>query len=222
MSQPSQTSDGIVVNGDRRWLVLLPGFQTPASAYRGLAEAIAAGGPTVYVPQVVRPGPMALLGKPDVQTEAVRATAVVAAVRRARKPTAVVVAGHSRGGLAAWLMADHVDLDGLVLIDPVDAAGPRPRRPAFTLQPTLLPYEALIIGAGRAGPCAPAGVNHEAFAGATPGCRHVVLPDLGHADILSGRWRSGGRRLCGGGADPAAGRQAVAGLIGAVMRSARA
>lgn len=219
MSHRANNSEGLVVHGNRQWLVLLPGFQAPASAYRLLAETIAAQGPTVYVPQVVKPGGMSLFGKPDVRTEAVRATALISAMRRVRKPASVVVAGHSRGGLAAWLMAPHVELDGLVLIDPVDAAGPRPRKPAFTLDPVSLPYEALIIGAGRGGPCAPAGVNHAAFAAATPGCRHVVVPDLGHADILSGRWRTGGRRLCGGGTDPAAALQAVADLIIAVMPS---
>lgn len=218
MRMRTSKPDGLIAYGNRQWVVLLPGFQTPASAYQDLAGAISAQGPTVYVPQVVRPGAKSLLGKPDVRTEAVRAAALVAAIRRDRRPAGVVVAGHSRGGLAAWLLAAHVELDGLALIDPVDAAGPRPRRPAYTLVPKLLPYQALIIGAGRSGPCAPAGVNHVAFADATPGCRHVVLPDLGHADILCGRWRSAGRRLCGGGGEPEANLQQVADLLAGVIR----
>lgn len=217
MAARAADRDGLVVPGNRDWLVLLPGFQTPAPAYRELAQQLALLGPTVYVPQVVRPGPRLLLGRPDVRAEAVRAAALIAAVRRNHRPRSVVLAGHSRGGLAAWLAAAHIELDGLALIDPVDAAGPRPRRPQYTVTPVELPYRALIIGAGVGGPCAPASVNHAAFASATPGCRHVVLPDLGHADILSGRWRELGRRLCRGGIDPAGGLRDVAHLLATTL-----
>ena len=207
---------GVFVQGqDAVWLVLLPGFQTPAGAYHDLAVTVAGHGPTVFVPQLVRPGFGSLLGRPDVSTEAVRAAALVAAIRRDQQPGSVVLAGHSRGGLAAWLVAAHVPLEGLVLIDPVDAAGPRPRHGTFTTRTLQLTFKALIIGAGVNGPCAPESVNHRAFAAATPGCRHVVIDDLGHADVLSGRLRSPGRRLCKGGTDPDRALRRVADLIGA-------
>ena len=43
-----------------------------------------------------------------------------------------------------------------------------------------------------------------------------MVTDLGHADILEGRARSLGRRLCGGGRDPDRARDAVTALLAAV------
>jgi pimeloyl-ACP methyl ester carboxylesterase len=154
-----------------------------------------------------------------VRTEAVRGAATLAAVRAKRAPSRVVLAGHSRGGLAAWLIAAHVALDGLALIDPVDASGPRPRRPHFTLHRLHAPCPVLVIGAGVQGRCAPSPVGHHAFAAATEGCTHIVLPDLGHADILSSRWRSTGGRVCGSGRDPEAAIRTVADLVCGALAS---
>jgi alpha-beta hydrolase superfamily lysophospholipase len=210
---------GLFVPGGSEWIVLLPGFQIPARAYRDVADAIAARGPTVFVPQLVAPGPLPLLGRPDVRTEAVRGAATLSALRAKRSPSRVVLAGHSRGGLAAWLIAAHVALDGLALIDPVDASGPRPRTPHFTVHPLRAAFPVLVIGAGIEGRCAPSPVGHRAFAAATEGCNHIVLPDLGHSDILSRGWRGPGARLCGGGRDPEAAIRTVADLIcGALSR----
>ena len=51
------------------------------------------------------------------------------------------------------------------------------------------------------------------FAAAAPQARHVVVPLLGHADMLDGGARSFGRRLCGGAPDPDEGCAAVSSLL---------
>jgi hypothetical protein len=87
------------------------------------------------------------------------------------------------------------------------------------LHPLRALFPVLVIGAGIQGRCAPSPVGHHAFAAATEGCTHIVLPDLGHSDILSRGWRSTGARLCGGGRDPEAAIRTVADLIcGALTR----
>jgi pimeloyl-ACP methyl ester carboxylesterase len=129
----------------------------------------------------------------------------------------LVLAGHSRGGQAAWraanLLAADVVLDALVLVDPVDGGGRAPQVPTATTHPVAFTCPTLVVGAGLSGRCAPVPVNHEVFAAASPHARHVVVPQLGHADILEGRARSFGRRLCGGAVDPDAGRAAVSSLL---------
>jgi hypothetical protein len=51
------------------------------------------------------------------------------------------------------------------------------------------------------------------FAAAAPDAGHVVVPTIGHGDILDDRPAATARRLCGGAADPAPGRKAVTALI---------
>ncbi|HNO16378.1 MAG TPA: hypothetical protein PKH30_09555, partial [Actinomycetota bacterium] len=115
----------------------------------------------------------------------------------------VYLAGHSRGGQAAWLAAGEIpELAGLFLLDPVDGQGRRPQQDLSTRVPSAFSGDACILGAGVTGPCAPVGANHEQFARATPQAIHLLVADLGHADMLDGRARSLGRRLCGGGKDP--------------------
>ena len=74
-----------------------------------------------------------------------------------------------------------------------------------------------MAAAGVSGPCAPVGANHEQFARATPQSVHIVVEDLGHADMLQGRARTLGRRLCGGGTDPDAARGVCTGLLADFM-----
>jgi pimeloyl-ACP methyl ester carboxylesterase len=126
------------------------------------------------------------------------------------------LAGHSRGGQAAWRAAQLLggECAGLMLVDPVDGGGgPRPAERTSTAAPVALNCAALIIGAGLGGRCAPAAVNHECFAEACPTATHVVVPDMGHADVLTGRALRLGRLLCGGGSDPAAARRQVTDLM---------
>lgn len=194
-------------------LVFLPGFMAPAGWYRALLAPVADQGlAQVRIPQVYRPGPAALGGRPSVVEEAERAAQLVRGL--ARDGHEVWLGGHSRGGQAAWRAAELVGPAGLVLVDPVDGSGRRTGA-VTTARPARFGLVPLVVGAGIGGPCAPEAVNHERFAAAAPRRIHVVVPDCGHADILVGRARDLGRRLCGGGAAPDAARTAVTALLAA-------
>lgn len=200
-------------------LVLLPGFMSPPQAYAALVAPVAAAGVLVDVPTLYPRGLGTLLGRHTVEEEAEAATGVVrshfAAGRR------IVLAGHSRGGQAALRAGRSLGdaIAALVLVDPVDGAGRRPSVRTSTAVAAVAPWPALVIGAGIGGPCAPAPVNHDAFAEALPGSGHVVVRGLGHADVLEGRSRALGRRLCGGADDPDPGRALVGELLLAVVES---
>lgn len=193
-------------------LIFLPGFMTSVDAYADLFESLVGAGVTVIVPQLYRRGVGALLGKVPVTDEAQAAANLVA-----QQPGRVVLGGHSRGGQAAWIAAGLVDVAGVCLVDPVDGEGRRPSGPVSTTVPAGFTCPALIVGAGVTGACAPQQVNYEQFARATPQAQVEVLADMGHADILTGRARSLGRRLCGGGTDPDHARGVCAALITAFV-----
>lgn len=207
-----------VGTGGDRVLVLLPGFITPARSYAALVRPLAAADPglRVIVPQLYGVGPGVLAGRHSVAQEASEATELVAGVASRGAP--VWLAGHSRGGQAAWLAAEALEERtrpaGLILIDPVDTAGPGSvpaRPPRFTL-------ECLVIGAGTGSRCAPAGLNHQRFAAAAPRRIHATVPGCGHADVLTGRALRWGRALCGGGPDPQRARATVTALMAAHLR----
>lgn len=202
---------GIEIGGPApRVLVFLPGFMAPAGLYRSLLEPLADPGRTqVRIPQIYRPGLRALAGRPWVQDEARMAAELI---DTAASGARVWLAGHSRGGQAAWLAAELCHVDGLIVVDPVDGAGPRSAA-RTTARPPRFDVVPLVIGAGIGGPCAPAHLNHERFAAAAPRRIHAVLPKCGHADMLGGGPRELGRRLCGGGPAPDAARRAVTGLM---------
>lgn len=200
-------------------LVLLPGFMIAASAYSALAEAVADAGSTVIVPQLYRRGIGALAGRAPVTAEARAASGLVRSVAAERPDARVHLGGHSRGGQAAWRAAGGLIDDGLpvslVLLDPVDGEGRRPAGPTATAAPAAFAVPTLIVGAGVAGQCAPERINHQQFARANPSAPHVIVDGLGHADLLTGRARDLGRRLCGGGPDPDVARAVTAELIAA-------
>ncbi len=202
-------------------LVFLPGFLSAASSYRALLEPVAAAGTTVLVPQLYRRGIGALAGRVPVSAEASAAADLVRATADQRGTSSVFLAGHSRGGQAAWraagLLAAEGRPAGLVLFDPVDGEGRRPSAPAATAAPAAFACPTLVIGAGLGGRCAPEPVNHRAFATATPHARYVVVRGFGHADVLEGRARLLGRRLCGGADDPDPGRDACSSLLTAFL-----
>ncbi|MBK6763157.1 MAG: hypothetical protein IPG68_07690 [Micrococcales bacterium] len=193
--------------GGDRTLVFLPGFMTAASAYAALLDPV---GVSLVVPQLYPRGLAALRGKHTVRQETEAAVQLVAGL-----PGRVFLAGHSRGGQAAWLAAGVLGerVAGLCLVDPVDGQGRRPARDLVTRRFAEYIGPTWIIGAGVSGPCAPVGANHEQFVRATPEAVHLVVPDLGHADILQGRARGFGRRLCGGGQDPDRARALCSGLL---------
>jgi pimeloyl-ACP methyl ester carboxylesterase len=203
-------------------LVFCPGFLVAPAAYAALLGPVADRGIRVVVPRLVRPGPRLLLGGVSPATEADRAAAVVASVRDAAAGTAPVwIGGHSRGGGVAWIVAatGRVPVAGVVVVDPVAGGGP-PWIRAATPDPLPTGLPALVLGAAIGGRCAPTGRNHVAFATAAPHATHVVVPDCGHADVLDDAAARRGRRLCGGGSDPARARRVVAGRIGDAVRAA--
>ena len=206
-----------------RSVVLLPGFLSSPRSCSTLVAALDAAGSEVVVPSLA-PGRLALLtGRYTVEQEGVDAAAVVRAeIARGRR---VLLAGHSRGGQAALRAArilvarddERAGLLGLVLLDPVDGGGRRPAARTTTAWRSALGVPTTVVGAGHGGPCAPEPVNHVAFADAIPEARHVVVEGMGHADLLDGRERALGRRLCGGADDPDPARGLVAALLVAAL-----
>lgn len=124
----------------------------------------------------------------------------------------VLLGGHSRGGLVAYLAAEEIEPAALVLIDPVSGDG-GPQALPQPLPAARFECPSFVVGCGIGERCAPVGRNHEVFAAALPGCRHTVLPECGHADMLDGTAARLGRRLCGGGPDPERARDAVRAAI---------
>ncbi|MCB0916579.1 MAG: alpha/beta fold hydrolase [Actinobacteria bacterium] len=203
-------------------LLLLRGFATPATAYDVLVAPLRSAGVPVLVPEFY--GLNGYLGRYTAADEAADAITLLA-----QTDSPVLVAGHSRGGQVAWRLAQSlatsgsapaIDLRGLVLIDPVDGAGPRATSRLATANDAAFTIPTLIIGAGIGGRCAPSGANHTAFARATPSADHIVIEQMGHADILSGTALAIGRRLCGGAPNPAVPRAEVTGLLTSSYRSA--
>ena len=201
-----------------RLLVFLPGFLASPGSCRRLLDDVAASGVTVVAERLYRPGPSVLAGRFTADDEATAAERVVADARAVHAPDELWLAGHSRGGQAAWLLADRVTATGVIVLDPVDGAGRRPTALHAAAQPATFGARTLVVGAGRSGRCAPAAVNHEHFArAAPPGSTHVVLPAMGHGDILDDRPARLSRWLCGGSDEPANERATVAQLMSAFI-----
>ena len=190
-------------------IVFLPGFLAKPENYRALLESVADAGIAV-VGADLRDGRGAQLrGQPSANVEAARAIALTRDLGDSGRR--VWLAGHSRGGQIAWRAAPGTAVAGLILIDPVDGEGRKPE-PTTTREPVRFAHRPLVIGAGLGGPCAPANVNHDAFAAAAP-TTHLVLPDCGHADMLDTWPRRLGRLACHGGTRPDAARETIAGLM---------
>ena len=133
-----------------------------------------------------------------------------------------MIAGHSRGGQAAFLAAGELAaagdlLSAVALVDPVDGEGRAPTAPLSTVGGARFDCRTLVVGAALGGRCAPEPVNHAVFAAAIPQARYAVVRELGHADMLGGRARAFGRRLCGGAADPDPGRALCTQLLAALV-----
>lgn len=199
-----------------RLLLFLPGFLASPAAYRELLDPVSGPDLTVFVPQLYFPSPRVLMGRYCVADEA-RAAADLVGDRQGLGVD-VWLGGHSRGGQAAWIAASLLEraghpCTGLILIDPVDGAGPRSSAPKATAKVAVFGGRPLIVGAGIGGPCAPQALNHYRFARAAPSSLHLVVADMGHADVLVGWNLTVGRRLCGGGRNPQQARRTVTDLI---------
>jgi hypothetical protein len=102
---------------------------------------------------------------------------------------------------------------GLALGAGAAGAGRPPAPATASAEPVRFTCPCLVVGAGIGGRCAPEPVNHAVFAAAAPYARHVVVPTIGHGDILDDRPAARARRLCGGAPAPEPGRAAVTALI---------
>ncbi len=194
-------------------LLFLPGFLAPPSAYRALLTPVAAGGVEVVVPALYRPGPGVLSGRFGPAEEAERAVALGDEVVGTGR--ALWLAGHSRGGLVAWMASARLPVGGVALLDPV--AGGVPWQAPGPLPAGGATGEVLIVGCGRGSRCAPADRNHATFARAIARARVVLLPDAGHADLLDGTAGRLGSLSCGAGADPAGTRASIAAQLVAFL-----
>jgi len=195
-------------------IVFFPGFMVSPWSYRSLFTSIVSDRTSIVAPQMYRRGPRALAGRPSASEEAEQGVRLVEHLRATRRPDTVWLAGHSRGGQVAWRVAERVDPDGVVVIDPVDGSGRHPTALAAAAEPAGFTARTLVVGAGLGGRCAPDPVNHRHFAAAAPpGATHVVIDTMGHGDVLDDRPARASRRLCGGSADPAHERNTVAELI---------
>ncbi len=181
-----------------------------------MLQPVADAGVRVVIASLYERGLATLFGKVTVADEAERAVEFIRSIEIESPTDRIFLAGHSRGGQAAFRAASLVpgdELAGLILLDPVDGQGRNPSSRTATATETTCTVPTLIIGAGISGRCAPEGVNHVQFAEASPRARYVMVSELGHADMLDDRARNAGRRLCGGSDQPDVGRQACTELL---------
>jgi chlorophyllase len=154
--------------------------------------------------------------------------------------TRVSIAGHSRGGKAAFALAlGHAEfsprLAALVAVDPVDGmgVGRQTQPPIITGRNGSLRLLApvMVVGTGLSGlpngplvpPCAPTGVSHDAFFDECAGDRcHLVARDYGHTDMMDddtpGARGLLTRALCRSGGARAPMRRFVAGATVALLK----
>lgn len=200
-------------------LIFDHGFMSPPNSYTALLDPLRRAGIEVVTPKFYGAA-AGLTGRYTVLDEARALAELVHSLpARHRRGSDVSslpwLAGHSRGGQAVWRAAEMLgaDIGGLIVIDPVDGSGPRSKSAKVTDHPAHIGVPTLIVGAGRGGSCAPTGLNHEMFAQAHPAAAHIVIEEMGHADILSGAALTWGRLLCRGGSQPQRYRRQVSDLM---------
>lgn len=188
------------VDGVYPVVVLQHGFSLRNTAYNDMAVHLASHGYVVVAPQMYAPS---LFGSPTTLEEAEAAETLYDWLKGnldSRVPVTADMekfglAGHSRGGKAAWLVlkGGYVGVDAIAGIDPVDGTGgPLGGEARVTEGGFAFSLPTLVIGTGL-GPqtvlgqaCAPAGDNHEQFyAAAKSPAYHLVAPDYGHLDMVA-------------------------------------
>ncbi|XP_042516480.1 chlorophyllase-2 [Macadamia integrifolia] len=192
--------------GDFPLLLFLHGYLLHNSFYSQLILHIASHGFIVIAPQLYT------VAGPDTSEEIKAAAAITdwlsAGLQYVLPPdvrpslTKLGLAGHSRGGKAAFALAlgyttTSLKFSALMGIDPVDGMdkGKQTPPPVLTYVPRSfdLDMAVLVVGSGLGEvkknplfpPCAPKGVNHEDFFNE---CRapvsYFVVKDYGHVDML--------------------------------------
>jgi len=220
------------VPGDYAVVLFQHGFVTRSTAYSEMLQRVASHGFVVVAPQMYEPGLSALAGSPSASREADDAIDLIdwmaRELTRVSGVTARVdrlgIAGHSRGGKVAWLVAQRRPdrLLAIAGVDPVDGrGGPAGNQSPAVAGTTDLGLPVLVIGAGLGGSCAPAGENHVKFFAASPApAWHWVLPGIGHADMLDAASSAAATLVCAKGPDSEDAARTIAGLLVAHFRAA--
>ncbi len=172
--------------------LFIPGFLAAPSQYRSFLQSL-------------RSDFLRLLAISQARREQLTRVGVDSGVRALTDiATGRWVIGHSRGGQIAYRLATEVPVSGVILIDPVAGTGRKGPLEDLPRLPQDLP--SLTIGAGIAGRCNPTDRGYAVFTVGTT----VVIPSLGHADVLDDDLRGRmARRICGSEGDPAAARLKV-------------
>lgn len=194
---------------ETRRLVFCRGFLLRPDGYDEMLTLVASHGVAVFAPVSHRRDPAALVGMRSPPAEAHDVGRLVSELGHP------AIAGHSRGGQVAWLVARDHPVAGLVAIDPVARTSPRGPSSNHGGKVQVAAWDAptMIIGASHGGRCAPKGRNHEVFVAAAPDrARHIVAA-MGHGDMLSGGARRLVRAICSGVEDPSGVPRAVGGLV---------
>ncbi|KAJ4957313.1 hypothetical protein NE237_014096 [Protea cynaroides] len=191
-------------------LLFLHGFALYNSFYSELLKHIASHGYIAIAPQLYNPLRMTTTGYEEIDSAAAVTNWFSQGLQSVLRENVeadlskLALAGHSRGGKAAFALAlgsyakTSLSFSVLIGIDPV--AG---KSKAFQVPPIILTYQeesfnlgipVMVVGTGlgdeKANPvictCAPEGVNHdEFFKECKPTRGHIVATDYGHMDMLN-------------------------------------
>ncbi|KAF7804723.1 chlorophyllase-1 [Senna tora] len=237
-----------IVGGQYPVILFCHGFYLRNSFYSHLLNHIASHGYILVAPQIYEWVPM--LGICEVKAAGEVADWIAQKLETVLpenvKPNLdeFVMAGHSRGGKAAFAVAlgyaqTKLKISALVGIDPVAGTG---KCSISRTSPHILKGYAgafqltmpvIIIGTGLGPqkahcctiPCAPDGVNHkEFFFESNPPCAYFVTKDYGHMDMLDdnpeGVVGELSNCMCKNGTDPRdLMRKTVGGLVVAFLRA---
>lgn len=211
-------------------IVFQHGFAGSIKAYETIAEHLASHGFVVVLPQMYPPGDFAAAPTPEAEAAlAVQVLAWVEANVNAYIPVTadtslLGLAGHSRGGQAAYRMVLELSAKAKALagVDPVDGLeifGQTPvvngpltfDIPTYILGTGLGPVE--VGGGGPVASCAPAEIGYNHFYENNPSPSWLVVATThGHADMID---EADYQEFCPGGPDRDGMRALTAGTLAA-------
>jgi chlorophyllase len=201
------------------------------SAYDEILKHLASHGFVVIAPQMYEPGLGPLLGNPTAAQEAELAAHVIdwlpgrleSVVGFPVRTDLLGIAGHSRGGKVAWLVAsaDPGRILAIAGVDPVDGTGgPYGNQPRVVNGPFAISIPALVLGTELGGSCAPAGDNHVQFFEASESpAWHVIALNQGHGDMLDEPEAAAAAMFCKSGPNREGMRRLTAGQMVALFRA---